>query len=126
MNETGMINKAVEKDLGTTGTIVDFFYGVEDDNVLNIEVAVKEDGRCAVFYNKPLKDELSWFEYDLDLCKLGFVLNGGESRDFVLPVKKEMTKNMQNTHQVLTVLMDDETGKPKEGTYIPLILHSKN
>lgn len=124
--ENGMNTEHVDKDMGTTGTLVDFFYGVEDDSRLRIEVAIKEDGRCAVFYNKPLKKELSWFEYNLDDCKLGFVLDGGETREFALPVKKEMTKNMQNTHQILTILMDDETGSPKEGTYIPLILHSSH
>ncbi len=120
-----MVSENIETDMGVTGTLVDFFYDVRDDSHLNIEVAIKEDGRCAVFYNKPLKQDLAWFEYDLDTCRLGFVVDGGEARDFTLPVKKEMTKNMQNTHQVLTILMDDETGSPKEGTYIPLILHSK-
>lgn len=121
----GMIGENVENKDGLTGGLVDFFYDVREDSLLNIEVAIKEDGRCAVFYNKPLKQSLAWFEYDLDLCKLGFVLDDGEARDLAIPVKKELTKNMQNTHQVLTILMDDETGAPKEGTYIPLILHSR-
>ncbi len=120
-----MTSEHIEEGGKVTGTIVDFFYGVEDDNTLRIEVAVKEDGRCAVFYNKPLKSELSWFEYDIDQCRLGFVMDGGESRDVDIPIKRELSRNMQNTHQILTVLMDDETGAPKEGTYIPLILHSK-
>lgn len=120
-NEAGMTNEQEKKD---TGTLVDFFYDVRDDSTLQIEVAIKDDGRCAVFYNKPLKKDLSWFEYDLDNCNLGFVLDGGETRSMTIPVKRELSKNMQNTHQILTVLMDDETGAPKEGTYIPLILHS--
>jgi len=122
-----MNNNQVEEDsFGKTGSIVDFFYGVEEGSNLNIEVAIKEDGRCAVFYNKPLKNDLSWFEYDLDLCKLGFVMDGGESRSLNIPVKRELSKNMQNSHQILTILLDDETGSPKEGTYVPLILHSQH
>ncbi len=120
------MNKQVEGQSGDTGSIVDFFYGVEEDNKLKIEVAIKEDGRCAVFYNKPLKNELSWFEYDLDLCKLGFVMDGGETRDLGIPIKRELSKNMQNSHQILMILMDDDTGSPKEGTYIPLIIHSQS
>ena len=62
------MNQIAENELGDTGALVDFFYGIEEDSHLRIEVAIKEDGRCAVFYNKPLKSDLSWFEYDLDLC----------------------------------------------------------
>lgn len=126
IHEDGMNTGHVEQDLGATGTLVDFFYGVEDDSKLRIEVAIKEDGRCAVFYNKPLKKELSWFEYNLDDCRLGFVLDGGETRDMAIPIKRELSKNMQNSHQILTILMNEDTGVPKEGTYIPLILHSSH
>jgi hypothetical protein len=33
-----------------------------------------------------------------------------------------MKKYMQNSHQILTVLLDNETGDAKEGFYYPLIL----
>ncbi len=126
MNETGMMNEAVEKNLGTTGTIVDFFYGVEEgDSNLRIDVTVKEDGKCAVFHNKPFKKDLSWLEFDLDSSRLDFVLDGGEARNFGVPVKQELRKHMHNTHQILMILMDDDMGDPKEGLYIPLILHRK-
>ena len=124
-NENGMIDKVAEGDLGTTGTIVDFFYGVEEGSNLRVEVAVKDDGKCAVFHNKPFKQDLSWLEFDLDTSRLDFVLDGGETRNFGVSVKKELSKNMHNTHQILMVLMDDDMGDPKEGLYIPLILHKK-
>jgi hypothetical protein len=105
------------------GTLVDFVYGVDENNELQIDVAVREDGRCAVFYNKPFKSDISWLEFDLGTCMLDFVLDSGEIRDAGLPVTKTMSKNMQNTHQMLMVLIDDKTGEPKEGQYIPLIIH---
>ncbi|MFP4097311.1 MAG: hypothetical protein ACLFP8_07010 [Alphaproteobacteria bacterium] len=106
-----------------TGTLVDFVHGVEEDNKLQIDVAVRDDGRCAVFYNKPFKAGISWLEFDLDTCMLDFVMESGEVRDSGLPVTRSMAKNMQNTHQMLMILIDDVTGEPKEGTYLPLIIH---
>ena len=106
-----------------TGTLVDFVYGVDENSKLQIDVAVREDGKCAVFYNKPFKSDISWLEFDLGTCMLDFVLDGGEMRDSGVPVTRTMSKNMQNTHQMLMVLIDDKTGEPKEGQYIPLIIH---
>lgn len=105
------------------GNLTDFVYGVTDDSRLEIEVFVKDDGKCVIFYNKPFKSQVSWLEYDLGTCKLDFVLDNGDIRDIGIPLRSELSKNMQNSHQVLMVLMDEETGLAKEGVYIPLILH---
>jgi len=120
-----MTNEHVEQGEGkpNVGTLVDFVYGVDENNELQIDVAVREDGRCAVFHNKPFKSDISWLEFNLSTCMLDFVLDGGEVRDAGLPVTRKMSNNMQNTHQMLMVLIDDETGEPKEGQYIPLIIH---
>ena len=107
------------------GNLTDFVYGVDENNKLQIEVAVKEDGRCAIFYNKPFRDDLAWLEFDLDTYRLDFVLDCGELRNAGMDLTKEMAKNMQNTHQMLMVLMDDVTGAAKEGVYVPLILHGR-
>ncbi|MGH1403593.1 MAG: hypothetical protein ACRBDL_05070 [Alphaproteobacteria bacterium] len=118
-----MTSEHVEDGGKETGSLIDFVYGVTDESKLQIEVAVKDDGRCAVFYNKPFKNELSWLEFDLETCRLDFVLDDGEIRNIGMPLTNNMAKNMQNTHQMLMVLMDDETGNAKEGVYIPLIIH---
>ena len=117
-----MTTEHVAEGGGKTGTLVDFVYGVTDESKFNIEVTVKDDGRCAVFYNKPFKNDLSWLEFDLGTCHLDFVLDSGEIRNVGMPLTRSMAKNMQNTHQMLMVLMDDETGKAKEGTFVPLII----
>jgi len=119
-NETGQSD-----DMPQRGNLTDFVYGVDEENKLHIEVAVKEDGRCAIFHDKPFRNDLSWLEFDLDTYKLDFVLDGGDIRNVGMPLSKDVSKNMQNSHQVLMVLMDDTTGTPKEGFYVPLILHSK-
>lgn len=112
-------------EIPNKGNLTDFVYGVTKDSDLHIEVAVKEDGRCAIFHNKPFRKDLSWLEFNLDTYELDFVLEGGEVRNAGLPLTKDVSKNMQNTHQVLMILMDDQTGEAKEGIYVPLILQGK-
>lgn len=120
-----MMNIGQESEVPNRGNLTDFVYGVTDDSRLKIEVAVKEDGRCAVFHNKPFRKDLSWLEFDLDTCHLDFVLDGGEVRNTGVTLDRNVSKNMQNSHQILMVLMDDETGSPKEGFYVPLIVRGK-
>ena len=105
------------------GNLTDFVYGVTDESPFKIEVAINDDGRVIVFHNKVFKNDLSWLEFDLGTSKLDFILDGGHVRDFGMPLDKSVSKHMHNTHQVLTVLLDEETGSAKEGHYIPLILH---
>jgi len=107
-----------------SGHLRDFVYGgASEEDPLFLEVAIKEDGRVVLFHNKLFKNELSWLEFDLSTNELDFVLDDGEIRDLGLPLKQEVAKHMQNSHQILMVLLDDKTGEAKEGNYIPLIIH---
>lgn len=105
------------------GTLVDFVTGVDADNPLDVEIAVNDSGRIVVFHDKPFRGELSWFEYDLDENKLDFVMDDGEVRDIGVPIPQQLSKYLQNAHQILTVLMNDDTGDAVRGTYIPVIIH---
>ena len=105
------------------GNLTDFVYGVTDESPFKVEVAINEDGRVILFHNKVFKNDLSWLEFDLGTSKLDFILDGGHVRDFGMPLDRSVSKHMHNTHQVLTVLLDEATGDAKEGIYIPLILH---
>lgn len=100
----------------------DFVY-IGKDEYLDIEVAVKEDGRVVVFHSHPFRNDLSWMEFDLGTNKLDFVLDGGDIRDVGMPLNAAVSKNMQNSHQILMVLLNPETGEAKEGNYVPLIIH---
>lgn len=100
-----------------------FVYGVDENNSLEIEVAVNEVGKVVLFHNRVFKADISWFEFDLDTLKLTFVLDDGEIRDAGFHATPQMAKHMQNSHQILMVLIDHETGDAKEGNYIPLIIH---
>lgn len=105
------------------GTLVDYVYDATTESPLKVEVAINDDGRVLLFHNKVFRNELSWLEFDLGTSELDFILDGGITRDFGMPLDKSVSKHMQNTHQVLTVLLDEDTGDAKEGHYIPLILH---
>ena len=107
------------------GNLTDFVDGADENNPLEIEVVTNDDGRVIVFHDKPFNKEVSWFEFDLESNKLDFILDGGETRDIGLPLVPAMARNMQNTHQILMVLMNDETGDADKGKYVPLILHRK-
>ena len=105
------------------GTLVDFVSGVDENNHLDIEVAVNETGKVVVFHNREFKKDISWFEFDLGNNRLDFILNDGEIRDAGLPLSKNVAKYMQNSHQILMVLLDNKTGEATEGQYVPLIIH---
>lgn len=107
------------------GNLLDFVYHREGSDPLYVDIAVKEDGRVVVFHNKPFKKDLAWMEYNMGQDSVEFVMDDGDIRDIGIPVNKDMKKYMHNTHQVLMVLLDDETGQAKEGYYIPLIIHSQ-
>lgn len=107
----------------TYGNLLDFVYHVEGSGPLLVEVGVKKDGKVAIFHNKSFKHDLSWVEYDIGRNKVDFIMDDGEVRNVGVPVNKDVAKYMHNTHQVLMVLLDDETGEAKEGYYIPLIIH---
>ena len=98
-----------------------FVLGVDENNPLDIEVAVNESGKVVLFHNRVFKSEISWFEFDLDTLKLTFVLEDGGIRDAGFYATAAMAKYMQNSHQILMVLLDNETGEASEGTYISKI-----
>lgn len=116
-------NQEIEPQRPPVGALVDFVYGVDEENPLHIEVAVNEVGKVVVFHDKPFREDIAWFEYDIGASKLDFVLDDGELRDIGMPLAPQISKYMHNTHQILMILLDDDTGEAKEGNYIPLIIH---
>ncbi len=94
-----------------------------DDRDMKVELAVNDRAEAIIFHNKPFTKDLSWLEFDLDSSRLTFIMNNGEIRDFGIPIRPELGRYMQNTFQVLMVLMDEKAGEPVEGGYIPLMIH---
>lgn len=105
------------------GTLIDFIEGADKDTTVEVEVVVQNDGKVVVFHNKPFTVSIAWFEFDLSTNNLEFVMDGGEVRNIGLPLHEKLAKNMQNSHQILTILMDDESGEAEEGQFVPLIIH---
>lgn len=93
------------------------------DGKMKVELVVNEIAEAFVFHDRPFEKELSWLEYDLDQHRLDFIMDDGDMRDFGLPVNPELEKYLQNSFQVLVVLMDMEEKKEVAKTYYPLILH---
>lgn len=110
-------------DRPPVGTLIDFVTDVDENNTLEIEVAVNETGKVVVFHNRRFKKEIAWFEFDLGNNHLDFVLDNGDIRNAGLPLTPNVAKHMQNSYQILTVFMDNNTGEAIEGSYIPLIIH---
>jgi hypothetical protein len=115
---------SVDAEKTPVQSLRDFVY-IGKDEYLDIEVAIKEDGRVVVFHSHPFRNNLSWMEFDLGTNRLDFVLDDGAIRDAGLPLNQSVAKHMQNSHQILMVLLNPETGEAKEGNYVPLILHKK-
>ena len=105
--------------------ILDFVYHTEGESDFRLEISVMKDGKVCVFHSKPFKNDISWLEYDVNENRLDFILDDGEVRNLGFPVKPTIAANMQNSHQILLILLDDETGEAKEGFYIPLIIHQE-
>jgi len=123
MSDNTTENNTTNLETPPVGTLVDFVHGVDEDNHLDIEVAVNEKGKVVLFHNRTFKNDISWFEFDLNTNKLDFVLDDGDIRNTGLPLGRDVAKYMQNSHQILMVLLDDKTGEASEGAYIPLIIH---
>ena len=119
-----MTETPIEKNPSTQyGHLLDFVVNESGDKRFDIEVAVMNDGKVVVFHSHPFRSDISWFEFNLTTNKLDFILDDGDVRDIGLPLKQELAKNMQNSHQILMVLMDPKTGDAQVGQYVPLILH---
>ncbi|HRQ59953.1 MAG TPA: hypothetical protein PLO23_00295 [Alphaproteobacteria bacterium] len=103
--------------------IVDFVYDPDGTGNLKIDTVIREDGKVAIYLDKPFKLPPVWIEYDMKANQLHFVMDDGNVRVLGLNVKPDFKRNMQNTHQILIVLMDYGSGQMKEGYYVPLIIH---
>lgn len=90
---------------------------------MKVELVVNDRAEAMVFHNKPFSKRMSWLEYDLDESRLDFIMNDGDIRNFGIKIHPNLAKYLQNSFQVLMVLMDGDTGEPIEGEYFPIIIH---
>lgn len=105
------------------GNLLDYVYGAHDKTQLQIDISLREDGKVVVFYNHPFRVNVEWFEFDITTRHLNFVFEEDQKQELGLPIRENIAKNMQNTHQILTILLDNDTGQAKEARYAPLIIH---
>lgn len=114
---------AMTEQLTSTSSGPGYSDGTPFEQEMKVELVINDRAEAFIFHNKPFKRQVSWIEYDLDTNKLDFVMNDGDTRNFGLLVKRDMSKYLQNAFQILVVLTDDKTGEPVEGEYFPLIIH---
>jgi len=119
------MNETPHTEAPNVGNLTDFATELGKDGRLDIEVSIKEGGHIVVFHSHPFKNDVSWFEFDLDNNKLDFILEDGNMRDFGFPLTQDVAKHMHNAHQVLMVWMNPKTGEANQGRYVPLIVHRK-
>ena len=84
------------------------------------ELAINERAEMIVFYNKLPLYPLSWLEFHADSSRLHLVIGGGFHRD--IPIRPELARYMRRAHRSLMVYMDEKTGEPIEGDYLPLLV----
>jgi hypothetical protein len=114
---------AMTENLPSVSTRSGYTDGTAFEPEMKVELVINDRAEAFIFHNKPFKRQISWLEYDLDTNKLDFVMNDGDQRNFGLLVKKDMSKYLQNSYQILMVLTDEKSGEPIEGEYFPLIIH---
>jgi hypothetical protein len=51
------------------------------------------------------------------------VRKGGGARDFGINVDLSLARHLENADRVLTVQMDEKTGKPVSGQYYPVLVY---
>jgi hypothetical protein len=100
-----------------------FNEGVSPEQGMKVELYVNDKAQALVLHNMPFKKKLSWLEYDLTSSHLNFVLENGDIRNFGIPVHPNLARYLQNSFQILLVLVDEELGKQVNGDYYPLIIH---
>ena len=110
-------------DRPRAGNLTDFFTEVDDKNPLDISVSIRQSGKVIIFHNRPLNEDIAWFEFHLGTKKLFFVIEDGTMHDIGMPLSQDVSNNMQNAHQIMMIYIDAETGEGVTGSYSPLILH---
>ena len=101
----------------------EFNKGRHPDHDIKVELIVNDRAEAMVLHDKPFFKELAWLEFNLDDHKLEFIMDDGDIRNFGIPIDPDLSKYLQNSFQVLMVEMNEETGEPTEGAYLPLIIH---
>jgi hypothetical protein len=121
--EAMMALAAFEKN-AAAGAADQIYSKAFDENGLKLDLLVNAEARIIIMHNRPFRRRLSWIEFNLNSSKLDFVMSDGKVRDlFGLPVDPQIAAYMQNAYQILMVLVNDETGEPEEGFFVPLIIH---
>ncbi len=105
------------------GNLSDFVDGVTENSPLDVEITVDANtNKLIIFHNKPFNHRINCFEYNIGTSELYFIMQGGEKRTIGDSLPSALAKYMHNTHQILVIEMNDETGDANRGEYIPVLM----
>ena len=101
------------------GNLTDFAIGVSENEALDIEIAVNQDGRVIAFHSHPMPDLLRLEFHGLTRL-LTFVRKDGQTRDAGLPMSPAVAEWLRWADDVLAVQLDDNH-KPISSQSLPLV-----
>ncbi|MBL8637192.1 MAG: hypothetical protein JNN09_01675 [Alphaproteobacteria bacterium] len=76
-------------------------------SVCECEFVVKDDGLTAVFYSKPLAEEIEWVEYDEDLALLTFVTWSGKVMGLGMKIHEPFREDLKKAEDIMLIYMED-------------------
>ncbi|MFA5947901.1 MAG: hypothetical protein WC806_02925 [Candidatus Gracilibacteria bacterium] len=97
---------------------------------MKIELAINDRAEVIIFHSAPFVGTLLRVDFYIDTSDLKFVfnLNGFEIKmPYGILIRQEFAPYMRRANRVLMVHMDEETGKPIQGGYLPFrVLQTAN
>lgn len=117
--ETSPEDSAGRDFFKSTGNLTDFFNEVTDEEKLEIEFAINEEGTAALFYNKTLNVHLQRIEYFRIERDLVFLSEAGDRRSFPLPLSEDIAERLPEVKKILMARICRETDESVSGYYVP-------
>lgn len=123
--KNGTVKDSQDQKRRINDNLTDYFDGVDENNHLKLEVAIKDDGQAAIFYDKRIKNMITRVEYFASEKMMVFLTEGGSRRPIGMPLTDEVDAKFvaKRPDKILFVLMSDVTGEAVEGQYVPLKIY---
>lgn len=88
---------------------------------IKVELLVNARGELTILHDRKFPYAVRRVECNLDDGTLNFVVDGGFKKDFGIPLAPELRQYLrEDCREVLMIHMDETTGEPLEGGYLPL------
>lgn len=82
-----------------------------EDNVVNVDLVIDEAGDAFVICDRAFNKSIGWFEYDHQKASLDFVMDDGETRNYGIPVARDIQPYFLQHTQLTYVLKSTDGGE---------------